>query len=82
MTEFKYIPVDDLRKWWSSVRPGLEKIKTKSPENWIVRKESEAFGCDEPESILKVGNTIYFAKNKKYYRWIYCRFTKQSSGIT
>jgi len=36
MTEFKFIPVDDLRKWWASVRPGLEKIKTKSPENWIV----------------------------------------------
>jgi hypothetical protein len=36
MTEFKFIPVDDLRKWWASVRPGLEKIKSKSPENWIV----------------------------------------------
>lgn len=36
MTEFKFIPVDDLRKWWPSVRPGLEKIKSKSPENWIV----------------------------------------------
>jgi hypothetical protein len=36
MTEFKYIPVDDLRKWWASIRPGLEKIKTRSPENWIV----------------------------------------------
>ena len=36
MTEYKFIPVDDLRKWWASVRPGLEKIKSKSPENWIV----------------------------------------------
>jgi len=36
MTEFKYIPVDDLRKWWATIRPGIEKIKTKSPENWIV----------------------------------------------
>jgi hypothetical protein len=36
MTEFKFIPVDDIRKWWASVRPGLEKIKSKSPENWIV----------------------------------------------
>ena len=36
MTEYKFIPVDDLRKWWASVKPGLEKIKSKSPENWIV----------------------------------------------
>jgi hypothetical protein len=36
MTEFKFIPVDDLRNWWASIRPGLEKIKSKSPENWIV----------------------------------------------
>ena len=36
MTEFKFIPVDELRKWWSSIRPGLEKIKERSPENWIV----------------------------------------------
>lgn len=34
--EFKFIPVDELRNWWSSIRPGLEKIKSKSPENWIV----------------------------------------------
>ena len=34
--EFKYIPPDDLRAWWPALRPGLDKIKTKSPENWIV----------------------------------------------
>lgn len=34
--EFKFIPVDELRNWWSSIRPGLEKVKSKSPENWIV----------------------------------------------
>jgi hypothetical protein len=33
--EFRYIPVDQLRNWWPSVRPGLDKIKTRSPENWI-----------------------------------------------
>ncbi len=36
MTEFKFIPVDEIRNWWASIRPGLEKIKSKSPENWIV----------------------------------------------
>lgn len=34
--EFKYIQPDDLRAWWLALRPGLDKIKTKSPENWIV----------------------------------------------
>jgi len=35
MTEFKHIPVDELRNWWPSLRAGLNKIKTKSTENWI-----------------------------------------------
>ena len=34
--EFKFITVDELRGWWSSIRPGIEQIKSKSPENWIV----------------------------------------------
>ena len=35
MIEFKFIPVDELRNWWPSIREGISKIKTKSPENWI-----------------------------------------------
>ena len=34
--EFRYIQPDQLRAWWPTLRPGLDKIKTKSPENWIV----------------------------------------------
>lgn len=34
--EFRYIQPDQLRAWWPSLRPGLDKIKTRSPENWIV----------------------------------------------
>lgn len=34
--EFRYIQPDQLRAWWPSIRPGLDKIKTRSPENWIV----------------------------------------------
>lgn len=34
--EYRHIQIDQLRDWWPSVRPGLDKIKTKSPENWIV----------------------------------------------
>lgn len=35
MIEFKHIPANELRKWWPSVRDGLNKIKSHSPENWI-----------------------------------------------
>ena len=34
--EFRYIPVDQLRNWWGTIKPGLDKVKTRSPENWIV----------------------------------------------
>lgn len=34
--EYRFIPQQELRKWWSAVRPGMDKIKGKSPENWIV----------------------------------------------
>jgi hypothetical protein len=34
--EFRYIQPDQLRAWWPTLRPGLDKIKTRSPENWIV----------------------------------------------
>lgn len=36
MMEYRFIPVEELRNWWASVRPGLETIKGRSPENWIV----------------------------------------------
>ncbi len=35
MIEFKYIAPNDLRSWWPSIREGLNKIKSHSPENWI-----------------------------------------------
>jgi len=35
MTEFKYIEPSELRKWWPSIRKGLDIIKSHSPENWI-----------------------------------------------
>jgi hypothetical protein len=34
--EFRHIPVDQIRGWWSTIKPPLEDIKTHSPENWIV----------------------------------------------
>ena len=50
--EYKYIPVDELRNWWPSVKPGLEKVKTKSPENWIV--EDVYVDCFNQKSMLWV----------------------------
>lgn len=35
MTEFKFIPANEIRNWWPNVREGLNKIKGHSPENWI-----------------------------------------------
>ena len=35
MTEFKFIEQKELRKWWPSIRKGLDEIKSHSPENWI-----------------------------------------------
>ena len=34
--EYKYIDSQELRNWWAAIKPGLEKIKSKSPENWII----------------------------------------------
>ncbi len=53
MTEFKFIPVDQLRSWWPSIRPGLEKIKTYSPENWIP--EDVYTDCFNQRAMLWVG---------------------------
>lgn len=33
--EIKAVPNTDLRSWWSFVKPGLEDILRKSPEEWI-----------------------------------------------
>jgi hypothetical protein len=35
MIEFKHIPQNELRKWWPTIRNGLDEIKSYSPENWI-----------------------------------------------
>jgi len=48
----KFIPVDELRNWWPHIRPGLDKIKTKSPENWIP--EDVYTDCFNQKSMLWV----------------------------
>ena len=50
--EYKYVSVDELRNWWPSIKPGLEKVKTKSPENWIV--EDVYVDCFNQKSMLWV----------------------------
>ena len=51
--EYKYIDSQELRKWWATIKPGLEKIKSKSPENWII--EDVYTDCFNQKSLLFVG---------------------------
>jgi hypothetical protein len=48
--ETKYISPQELRSWWPLVKPGLEKVKVKSPENWIV--EDVYVDCFNGKSML------------------------------
>ena len=50
--EYKYIDPQDLRNWWAAIKPGLEKIKSKSPENWII--EDVYTDCFNQKSLLFV----------------------------
>ncbi len=36
MTEFNFVPQQEIRNWWPTIKPGLDEIKEKSPEPWIV----------------------------------------------
>ena len=50
--EYRFIAPQELRNWWASVKPGLDKIKSKSPENWIV--EDVYTDCFNQKSLLFV----------------------------
>lgn len=50
--EYRFIAPQELRQWWASVRPALDKIKSKSPENWIV--EDVYTDCFNQKSLLFV----------------------------
>lgn len=50
--EYRFIDPQHLRDWWASVKPGLEKIKKTSPENWIV--EDVYTDCFNQKSLLFV----------------------------
>jgi dTDP-D-glucose 4,6-dehydratase len=50
--EYKYIDQQELRKWWATIKPGLDKIKTRSPENWII--EDVYTDCFNQRSLLFV----------------------------
>lgn len=59
MTEFKHIAPKELRKWWPSVRNGLDEIKQHSPENWIP--EDVYTDC-----INKVSDLFIVIKNQRF----------------
>ena len=48
--ETKYITPQELRSWWPSIKPGLENVKTKSPEDWII--EDVYVDCYNGRSML------------------------------
>ena len=48
--EYRFIAPQELRQWWASVKPALDKIKSKSPENWIV--EDVYTDCFNQKSLL------------------------------
>lgn len=50
--EIKYITPQELREWWPSIKPGLENVKAKSPENWIV--EDVYCDCFNQKSMIWV----------------------------
>lgn len=50
--EYRFIAPQELRNWWASVKPALDKIKSKSPENWIV--EDVYTDCFNQKSLLFV----------------------------
>jgi len=50
--EYRFIAPQELRQWWASVKPALDKIKSKSPENWIV--EDVYTDCFNQKSLLFV----------------------------
>lgn len=50
--EYRFIAPQELRQWWASVRTGLEKIKRRSPENWII--EDVYTDCFNQKSLLFV----------------------------
>lgn len=50
--EYRFIAPQELRQWWASVKPALDKIKSRSPENWIV--EDVYTDCFNQKSLLFV----------------------------
>ena len=36
MIEFNFVPQEDIRKWWSTIKVGLDEIREKNPGDWIV----------------------------------------------
>lgn len=56
---------------------------TGAPNNWYIRKIYTEHGCDEPKSLVKVGNTYYFRFRSRVYSYVsgstpqYISFGKQ-----
>jgi len=50
--EYKYIEPQQLRGWWESIKPALEKIRSRGNDGWIV--EDVYTDCFNQKSLLFV----------------------------
>jgi len=51
--EYKYIEPKELRKWWATIKPPLEKINSRGNDGWIL--EDVYTDCFNQKSLLFVG---------------------------
>ncbi len=51
--EYKYIGSQELRNWWVTIKPVLEKIRSKGNSGWIV--EDVYTDCFNQKSLLFIG---------------------------
>ena len=51
--EYKYIGSQELRGWWGTIKPALEKIHSKGNSGWIV--EDVYTDCFNQKSLLFIG---------------------------
>lgn len=51
--EYKYIEPQELRKWWETIKPSLEKIHNRGNNGWIL--EDVYTDCFNQKSLLFVG---------------------------
>ena len=73
--EYKYIGSQELRGWWETIKPALEKIRSKGNTGWIV--EDVYTDCFNQKSMLFV-----LIENNHYIRKSHHQLKSMSDLIT